>query len=412
MSSSSSSYESEASSRRRQDSGVCLEDCGIDELHDPPTILLRYPKSALRDIHQDFALRDRSANIQSAHRDKKHENFKNPLNVTLDIFESKDQAFLSDHPFHITQSESSESDDETFASPADHPLDHINHLALLAKHAAVTDNPDIYAHIGDLADFAIGLAKSLLSAQTSIQTLQNQYENDRALVQNTTLALLSSRNKLEAERSQIQDLSIRLNGIRVNHMTALAKLAVRRAEYEYRADEDFKLKEEHALMRKEIDKMKREREEEILGMATEMWRVKVCVRDMFERNEWSLRDGIRKAEEDIDSSLERLNIVMNASIKSGTWGRSSEDSSLESEDNRKTSHSSDWYSCGAKFCSPNPLHVSHARDWSDMEQYTAGCGARSVDSDERVSEATALVTKEEMEMREFPYWHGGEYDFR
>ncbi|PVH73488.1 hypothetical protein DL98DRAFT_538288 [Cadophora sp. DSE1049] len=186
----------------------------------------------LRTVHSDSSLNDAYS-----------------AECILDIPNSKTQGSCSKHPFELDQFQSisngkkpynSKNQSSPSSSLTKYTFDQIEHLTTLAKHAALIRSPVALDQIDDLADLTTRLAIDLLEAKVSLQTIAQQYESDTTLVHSTILALRTSRTKLEAERSHIQDLSTRMSGIKFDLMTALAKFRVQKAEYEYRAKEALK----------------------------------------------------------------------------------------------------------------------------------------------------------------------------
>lgn len=307
------------------------------------------------------------------------------------------------------------------ASLTEYTFDQIEHLADIAKRASLSGQPNAISriddmadvaisHIDDMADLATGLAMDLLDAQVEIERIKKQYEADHTRVEETVLALRTSRTKLEAERDHVQDLGARINGIKFDHMTALAKYQVQKAEYEYRVKESEQLQRTYKRAVAELEATKDEREKELVMMATQMWNLKLMVGDMFARSEWALKDGMLKAGEEIDFTLQRLENVMNASIRSGDWGKMAQDTNVESVPVDTTFGS--WVLVTKDAQDPaNKLQGDPERmAWKDMERYMAERGSCAIDNEEDGPEVMVLRAKE-LKTVEEAYWHEGEYRF-
>ncbi|KAH7314345.1 hypothetical protein BKA65DRAFT_557980 [Rhexocercosporidium sp. MPI-PUGE-AT-0058] len=328
--------------------------------------------------------------------------FKSVANVHQD-----QQPSYSKDPFDFSQSHDLST--KKPISLSEHMFDQIEHFADLAKRAALTHNPNALDHIDDIADCATGLAIDLLEAQVEIERIKKQYEVDHVRVEDAVFALRTSRIKLEGERDRVQDLAARLNGIKFDHMTALAKYQVQKAQYEYQAEESQKLRRTYRRAVAELEATKEEREKELVMMATQMWNLKLMVGDMFARSEWTLRDGVLKAGEEIDFTLARLENIMNASIKSRNWAKDFQESS---DDSAPSERPLDSWALMTKD-SQDSLHKLQVDQEllarNDME-YNAGCGSCVSENDEGSSKAIVL-DGEDRRMQEDSYWHEGEYHF-
>ncbi|KAL2061525.1 hypothetical protein VTL71DRAFT_6902 [Oculimacula yallundae] len=365
---SSSSYASEASSL---DSGVCLEGCATEKHH-----------LAQNSIYKD----------QDSFQDQ---------SIKIEVLTHKEQQLKAKYPLH--SSHFSPAKTRKRGSISEHTFDLIENLTESAKFAALNRQSNILDRIDHIADVATGLVTDLLDVTGEVEMVKKQYEVDHARVEDTILALRSSRTKLEAERARVQDLGARMNGIRFNHMTALAKCQVRKAEYEYRAEETLKLQESHIVLQAELNRTRRERENDLIAMATQMWNLKLMVGDMFMKSESTLRDGMINALEEIDLTLDKLNDSMNASISSGHWSKDpeSERSSDETVTPRSLLTDEDHYRIKLQ-------HESESSGCKNTKQYLQDYGACAL-NDETGSESTVVV--KDMEMQDNSYWHNGEYQF-
>ncbi|KAL5318288.1 hypothetical protein ACEPPN_013347 [Leptodophora sp. 'Broadleaf-Isolate-01'] len=342
---------------------------------------------------------------ENVHKNKLESQFKPPLEHVENPIQDK-ELLKSKHPFDLEQSHYSSN--KKPISLSEHTFDQIEHLADVAKRAALTQNPNVLDHIDDIADCATDLAIDLLETQVDIERVKKQYEVDHTRVEHAVLALRSSRTKLEGERDRIQDLVTRMNGIKFDYMTALARYQVQKAEYEHRAQESQKLRRTYKQAVAELEATKEERERELVMMATQMWNLKLMVGDMFVRSEWTLRDGMVKAAEEIDFTLQRLETVMNASVQAEKRNKELHDPASESASGEKilgwglvTKEGQDSLQ--------EPQSDPELVAWNDMDEYTAGCGSCATD-DEDGPKVVALSGKD-IRVQEDPYWHEGEYRF-
>ncbi|KAG4437917.1 hypothetical protein IFR05_006587 [Cadophora sp. M221] len=345
--------------------------------------------------------------VENIHPDKLESQFKHPLQHVGNMNRDK-QLLNTKHPFDLDQSHHRGTKKSITLS--EHTFDQIEHLTDLAKRAGLTQNPNVLDHIDDIADCATGLAMDLLEAQVEIERIKKQYEADYTRVEDAVLALRSSRTKFEGERDRIQDLAARMNGIRFDHMTALARYQVQKAEYEHQAQESQMLRRTYKQAVAELEATKEERERELVMMATQMWNLKLMVGDMFARSEWTLRDGMLKAAEEIDCTLQRLENVMNAGLQAKKRGKEFRDSGFESASSEKTLGSLGSVTKGDQDTLHRLQSDSEHLAWNDMEEYTAGCGSCAIDDEEDGSEVVVPRGKS-MRVQEDTYWHEGEYRF-
>lgn len=70
-------------------------------------------------------------------------------------------------------------------------------------------------------------------AKGDVERLSKQYEADKQKVEEATDLLHRERMKLEAERATIKDLSVKMQGTKLDALTALAKYQVRKAVRDY-----------------------------------------------------------------------------------------------------------------------------------------------------------------------------------